>query len=80
MNVKDKIFEITARRMKRDINTLSEKTNLKKDLNADSIDTVEIIFELEEFYNISIEDTNAEDINTIGDAIRVVEEIISENG
>ena len=80
MEVKDKIFEITARRMKRDINTLSETTNLKKDLNADSIDTVEIIFELEEFYNISIEDTNAEHINTIGDAITVVETIIAEGG
>ena len=80
MTVKDKIYEITSRRMKRDISELNDNTNLKKDLNADSIDTVEIIFELEETYEINIDDKYAEQINTIGDAVRVVEQIISENG
>lgn len=78
MTVKETIYEIVSRRMKRDINTLTDDTNLKKDLNADSIDTVEIIFELEETYNISIDDKYAEQINTIGDASKVVEQIISE--
>jgi len=80
MSVKDKIYEVVARRMKRDIADLTDDTNLKKDLNADSIDTVEIIFEIEEEYLIDIDDKYAEQINTIGDAIRVVEQIISENG
>lgn len=80
MSVKDKIYEVVARRMKRDIADLTDETNLKKDLNADSIDTVEIIFEIEEEYLIDIDDKYAEQINTIGDAIRVVEQIISENG
>lgn len=80
MTVKDKIYEITSRRMKRDISELNDNTNLKKDLNADSIDTVEIIFELEETYEINIDDKYAEQINTIGDAITVVETIIAEGG
>lgn len=80
MTLKDKIYEITARRMKRDISELNDDTNLKKDLNADSIDTVEIIFEIEEEYEIDIDDKYAEQINTISDAVRVVEQIISENG
>lgn len=78
MTVKETIYEIISRRMKRDISELHENVNLKKDLNADSIDTVEIIFELEETYNISIDDKYAEQINTIGDASKVVEQIISE--
>ena len=79
MTVQEKILEITARRMKRDISELHENVNLKKDLNADSIDVVEIIFELEETYNIAIDDKYAEQINTIGDASRVIEQIISES-
>lgn len=79
MTVKDKIYEITARRMKRDISELNDDTNLKKDLNADSIDTVEIIFEIEEEYEIDIDDKYAEQINTISDAVSVVEQIIAEN-
>jgi acyl carrier protein len=79
MTIKEKIYEITARRMKRDISELNDNTNLKKDLNADSIDTVEIIFEIEEEYEIDIDDKYAEQINTIGDAVSVVEEIIAEN-
>ena len=65
--------------MKRDISELNDNTNLKKDLNADSIDTVEIIFEIEEEYEIDIDDKYAEQINTIGDAVSVVEQIIAEN-
>lgn len=80
MTVRDKIYEIVSRRMKRDISELNDNTNLKKDLNADSIDTVEIIFELEETYEINIDDKYAEQINTIGDAITVVETIIAEGG
>ena len=80
MTVRDKIFEIVSNRMKRDISELNDSTNLKKDLNADSIDTVEIIFELEETYNINVDDKYAEQINSISDAVRVVEQIISENG
>ena len=79
MTVKETIYQIVSRKMKRDINNLTDDTNLKKDLNADSIDTVEIIFELEETYNISIDDKYAEQINTIGDASKVIEQIISEN-
>lgn len=76
MTVKDDIFEITSRRMKRDISTLTEETDLKRDLGADSIDTVEIVFEIEEKYGISIPDHYAETINTIGDTISVVEKLI----
>ena len=79
MTVKEKIYEIVSRRMKRNINDLSDDTSLKKDLNADSIDVVEIIFELEEAYNIAIDDKYAEQINTLGDATRVIEQIISES-
>ena len=79
MTVKEKIYEIVAKRMKVDVSTINDDTQLKKDLNADSIDIVEIIFELEELYTIDIDDSYAEQINTIGDAITVVEKIINDS-
>jgi acyl carrier protein len=43
-------------------------------LNADSIDSVEVIYELEDLYEIVIEDEVAEDLQTIGSIIDVITE------
>lgn len=72
MTVKEQIYEIISRRMKRDMSELRGDMNLKKDLGADSIDTVEIVFEIEELYGIDVPDDLAETINTIDDAIAVI--------
>lgn len=72
MTVEEQIYEIIARRMKRDINELRGDMNLKKDLGADSIDTVEIVFEIEELYGVDVPDDLAETINTIDDAVAVI--------
>jgi acyl carrier protein len=72
MTIKDKIYEIVARRTKTNVEDLDGDMSLKKDLGADSIDTVEIVFDIEEYYTISIDDIDAETINTIDDAINVV--------
>jgi acyl carrier protein len=42
-------------------------------LGADSLDTVELIMELEKEFNISIPDDQAEKIATVGDAIAYIE-------
>lgn len=73
--IEAEIMEIVARRLKKDIATLTPETNLKKDLGADSIDSVEVVFEIEETYGIEIEDSVAETINTIGDAINVIKQL-----
>ena len=73
--IEAEIMEIVAIRLKKDIATLTPETNLKKDLGADSIDSVEVVFEIEETYGIEIEDSVAETINTIGDAINVIKEL-----
>ena len=65
MVVKDKVYEIVARKLKKQVTDLNDETNLKKDLGADSIDTVEIVFEVEEFYGIAIEDEYANLIHTM---------------
>ncbi len=47
--------------------------NFTNDLGADSLDTVELIMELEKEFNISIPDEEAEKITTVGDAVSYIE-------
>ena len=77
MSIETDVFEIVARRLKFELSDLSLETNLRKDLNADSIDSVEVIFELEDLYNIKIEDEVAEELQTIGSMVDVITELTS---
>ena len=52
-------------------------TNLMKDLEADSLDAVEIIMALEEEYDIEIPDEEAEKFQTVDDIVKYVEDHIS---
>ena len=79
MTIKEKINEIVARKLKTDASLIPEDANLKKELGAASIDTVEIVFEIEEEYKIAVPDELAETINTINDAVSVVEELVKNN-
>ena len=76
MAIKEQVYEIIAKKMKRKVEDLHDEINLKQDLNADSIDTVEIVFEVEELYKISVPDEYAEKIATIGDAVQVVKDLV----
>ena len=72
MSIEQEIMDVVAKRLKWNENDLSLESNLKEDLKADSIDSVEVLFEIEEMYDIVIEDELAEDINTVGDIVNVV--------
>jgi len=48
------------------------------DLGADSLDIVELIMALEDEYGLEIPDEDAEKIETVGDAIRYIEEHLAE--
>jgi len=48
------------------------------DLGADSLDIVELIMALEDEYGIEIPDEDAEKIETVGDAIKYIEEHLAE--
>jgi acyl carrier protein len=43
------------------------------DLNADSLDTVELVMEFEDEFDLNIPDEDAEKIQTVGDAIKYIE-------
>ncbi|MBP3420187.1 MAG: acyl carrier protein [Marinifilaceae bacterium] len=53
---------------------LTPEATFTNDLGADSLDTVELIMELEKEFDITIPDEQAEKIATVGDAIAYVED------
>ena len=74
MSAADKVFEIVAERMGVKREDISEQTSFITDLGADSLDQVELIMELEDQFDLNIPDEDAEKIETIGDAIKYIEE------
>lgn len=70
----DKIREIIMEQLQVDESMITMNTNLMKDLEADSLDAVEIIMGIEEEFGIEIPDEEAEKIATVADLVRFVEE------
>lgn len=56
-----------------DCDSLNMETSLKEDLDADSLDAVEVIMALEEEFDIEIPDEEAENFKTIGDIVEYIE-------
>ena len=57
-----------------DENEVTNEASFTNDLGADSLDTVELIMEFEKEFNMGIPDDQAENISTVGDAIKYIEE------
>ncbi|MBR3566127.1 MAG: acyl carrier protein [Paludibacteraceae bacterium] len=55
---------------------VTENATFAGDLNADSLDTVELIMEFEKEFGISIPDEDAQGISTVGNAIDFVEKLL----
>ena len=70
----DKVRDIIVDQLSVDESMVAMDTNLMKDLEADSLDAVEIIMAIEEEYGIEIPDEEAEKLQVVGDLVRYVEE------
>jgi len=73
----DKIKEIIIEQLGLDEDTeITLETSLMGDLEADSLDAVEVIMAIEDEFDIEIPDEDAEDFKNIGDIVKYVEERI----
>ena len=54
---------------------VNNEATFQQDLGADSLDTVELIMEFEKEFGITIPDEKSETIQTVGDAIKYIEEV-----
>lgn len=70
----DKIKDIIIDQLQVEESDVAMDTNLMKDLSADSLDAVEIIMAIEDEFGIKIPDEDAENIQTVGDLVKYVEE------
>jgi acyl carrier protein len=69
-----KIQEITADRLGVDESDVTPDASFREDLEADSLDLVELIMELEEQFGMEIPDEEAEKITTVEEAVDYVQE------
>ena len=73
----EKIKEIIANKIQVDADNITLETSLMRDLEADSLDAVEIIMGIEEEFDIEIPYSDAEGFQNVGDIARYVESKIS---
>ncbi len=67
--VEDKVFSIVSEQMAINKAEITRETSFVNDLNADSLDIVELVMEFEDNFEMSIPDEEAEKIKTVGQAI-----------
>lgn len=71
--VLDKVKELIAEQLDVDPSLITEETDFMKDLEADSLDAVEIILGVEDEYGIEIPDEVAENFTKVGDIVKYIE-------
>jgi acyl carrier protein len=70
--IEAKVIDIVAEQMGVDRGEINRETSFTNDLNADSLDTVELVMEFEDEFETSIPDESAEKIQTVGEAIEFI--------
>ena len=71
--VEERVVDIVAEQLGVEKDKIKRETHFVNDLGADSLDTVELVMELEEEFEITIPDDEAERIKTVADLIRYVQ-------
>ena len=72
-DISAKVKEIIVDKLGVDAAEVTPEASFTKDLGADSLDTVELIMEFEKDFGLQIPDYAAEQIATVGDAIKYIE-------
>jgi acyl carrier protein len=73
-SIRDRVIDIVCEQMGTTKDKVSEETSFINDLGADSLDTVELVMEFEDEFDLNIPDEDAEKIQTVGDAIKYIDE------
>ncbi len=72
----EKIRELIVDQFGADEQEISMETSFIDDLSADSLDVVELIMAIEEEFNIEVDDSQVEQIQTVGDVVNYLSEKI----
>lgn len=77
-NIADKVTAIIVDKLGVDESEIELTSSFTNDLGADSLDTVELIMEFEKTFDISIPDEHAENITTVGEAVKYLSSQVEE--
>lgn len=77
--IEEKVMQIVSEQMSVDKSELSRVTSFVNDLNADSLDTVELVMELEDEFDLTIPDEDAEKLKTVGEAMDFIKKYLESN-
>ena len=70
--IEAKVIDIVSTQLGVDKAEVKLESSFANDLNADSLDTVELVMELEDAFSTSIPDDKAEQIQTVGSAVNFI--------
>lgn len=69
----EKIREVICRFVDIDPNTLTEDTNIRSELGLNSLELINIAVAIEDEFDVEIPDREVGNIETLGDAIKIIE-------
>jgi len=69
-----KVKSMVADRMDVDESKITDDTHFVNDLQADSLDMAELVIDMEEEFGVQISDEEAQKIETVGQAVKYIEE------
>lgn len=70
----EKVQKIVADQLNVELDKVQMETNFVEDLNADSLDQVELIMAVEDEFGIEVPDDVVQEIRTVGDIVKVLED------
>lgn len=72
--MRDRILQLIAEQFNMDVEDLNDDMSFEDDLNADSIELVELVMSIEDEFDLELDDEKLESLKTIGDVIDYIEE------
>jgi len=72
----DKVKKIIAEKLDVDESKITPEASFRQDLGADSLDTYELVYALEEEMGIQIPDEKANEFETVGDAVEFIRSVV----
>ena len=69
----EKLQESLAAQFDVDAESIAADTDIQEDLNADSLDIVDLIMSIEDEFGIEVPDTAVDEVRTVGDLVKFIE-------